>query len=82
MTTCLAQVGSHEAILLDWFDTSVMVKNTLERDSNFMGTCLRTMHNNLEIDSFKKVVQYPVMKKHELGSDSYSRRKQIRKAMH
>ena len=29
--TCLAQVGSHGAMLSDWFDTSVMVKNTSEK---------------------------------------------------
>ena len=41
-----------------------------------------TKHDTLQRDSSEKVVQYPVHEEHELGPDSYSRRKQIRKLVH
>ena len=47
-----------------------------------MGTRSKTTHNTIEENSLKKVVQYHVHKEHELGSDPYSRRKQIRKLVH
>ena len=47
-----------------------------------MGTCLKTTHNTLEKIPSKGLSIIPFMKKHELGADSYSRRKQIRKLVH
>ena len=47
-----------------------------------MGTCLKTMHNTLGANSFKKVVPITFIKKHEFRSDPYSRRKWIRALVH
>jgi hypothetical protein len=78
----LAQVGSHGATQLGWFDTNATVKITSENALKFVGTCLRK-HTMPKIRiSFKEDVQYPVDEEDELGSDSFSRRKHIQKLKH
>ena len=52
------------------------------KDFTISGMCLETKHNTPCKNSFKKDVRNPVHKKDELGSDSFSCRKQIQKMMH
>ena len=82
VTTCLAQVGRRGEILPDWFDTSNDVEDHVQKILRLVG-CVWEQYtiSHTKLPS-KRMSEIPFIKKDEFGSDSFSRRKLIRKVMH